>query len=167
MNAPVFPPADVAIPAEFQACLDAQRAAFVKAPDPHRADRLADLDALRRLIVENQDQLVSAVNADYGVRSEFETRFAEIFPVLDGIHDAKKRLRRWMKPSRRRVDLLTSFPGAQNWVIPQPLGVVGVIVPWNFPLMLSFSPLVSILAAGNRAMVKMSENSARLAETLI
>ncbi len=167
MNAPVFPPADVAIPAEFQACLDAQRAAFLKAPGPSRADRLADLDALRRLIVENQDRLVSAVNADYGVRSEFETRFAEIFPVLDGIHDAKKRLRRWMKPSRRRVDRLTTFPGAQNWVIPQPLGVVGVIVPWNFPLMLSFSPLVSILAAGNRAMVKMSENSERLAETLI
>ena len=70
-----------------------------------------------------------------------------------------------MKPRRRSVDHLT-FPGASNRVIPQPLGVVGVIVPWNFPLQLSFSPLVSIFAAGNRAMVKMSENSQHLAELL-
>ena len=167
MNAPAFPNVDAAIPAEFQSCLDAQRSAFLKAQEPSRAERLADLDALRRLIVENQPQLIAAVDADYGHRSDFETRFAEIFPVLDGIHDAKKRLRRWMKPRRRGVDRLTSFPGARNSVIPQPLGVVGVIVPWNFPLMLSFSPLVSIFAAGNRAMVKMSENSAALAETLI
>ena len=62
-----------------------------------------------------------------------------------------------MKPRRRRVDLMT-FPGAHNSVTPQPLGVVGVIVPWNFPITLSVTPLVSIFAAGNRAMVKMSEN---------
>lgn len=167
MNAPAFPNVDAAIPAEFQACLDAQRAAFLKAQEPSRAERLADLDALKRLIVENQSRLVAAVNTDYGSRSDFETRFAEIFPVVDGIHDARRCLRRWMKPRRRGVDRLTSFPGAHNSVIPQPLGVVGVIVPWNFPLMLSFSPLVSVFAAGNRAMVKMSENSAALADTLI
>ena len=166
MNAPVFP-ADLAIPAEFKTCLDAQRAAFLAAPEPSHAERLADLDGLRRLIIENDARIVAAINADYGVRSDFETRFAEIFPVLDGIHDAKKRLKSWMKPRKRRIDRLTTFPGASNRVIPQPLGVVGVIVPWNFPLMLSFSPLVSIFAAGNRAMVKMSENSDRLAETLI
>ena len=71
-----------------------------------------------------------------------------------------------MRPQRRSVDLL-AFAGARNQLIPQPLGVVGVIVPWNYPLMLSFGPLVSIFAAGNRAMVKMSENSRRLAELLI
>ena len=81
-----------------------------------------------------------------------------MFGVLDGARDAAKRVKSWMKPRRRRVDLFI-FPGSSNRVMPQPLGVVGVIVPWNFPLFLSFSPLVSIFAAGNRAMVKMSENS--------
>ncbi len=71
-----------------------------------------------------------------------------------------------MRPRRRKVDLLT-FAGASNRLVPQPLGVVGVIVPWNYPLYLSFGPLISIFAAGNRAMVKMSENSRRLAELLI
>jgi coniferyl-aldehyde dehydrogenase len=86
--------------------------------------------------------------------------------VQAGIHDTLRHLKSWMKPRRRRVDLL-AYPGARNRVIPQPLGVVGVIVPWNFPISLSFSPLVNIFAAGNRAMVKMSENSRRLAELLI
>src|SRR5205085_3794900 len=71
-----------------------------------------------------------------------------------------------MKPQRRHVDFFT-YPLARNRVIPQPLGVVGVIVPWNFPLNLSFCPLAAILAAGNRAMVKMSENSKALAQILM
>ena len=165
MNSPVFPP-EVAIPAEFQACLAAQRAAYLRALEPTYDERIADLKALARLIRENQAAIVAAIDADYGNRSEFETLFGEIFLVLDTIHDAQKRLKAWMRPQRRRVDLLT-FAGAKNRLIPQPLGVVGVIVPWNYPLMLSFSPLVSIFAAGNRAMVKMSENSLRLSELLV
>jgi coniferyl-aldehyde dehydrogenase len=92
--------------------------------------------------------------------------FAEYFVVLETINDTIKNLKRWMKPQRRRIDFMT-YPGARNRVIPQPLGVVGVIVPWNFPLNLSFAPLASIFAAGNRAMVKMSENSNNLAALLI
>jgi len=71
-----------------------------------------------------------------------------------------------MKPQRRNVDFFT-YPGARNRVIPQPVGVVGVIVPWNFPLNLSFAPLTGILAAGNRTMVKMSEKSQRLVTALM
>jgi coniferyl-aldehyde dehydrogenase len=85
---------------------------------------------------------------------------------VDGIGYALRHLRRWMRPQRRHVDLV-SFPGASNRVVPQPLGVVGVIVPWNFPVNLSFVPLTFIFAAGNRALVKMSENSRRLAALLI
>ncbi len=164
MNEPAFP--DLAIPVEFQSRFAAQRAAYLKAPEPTHAERVADLKALGRLVKDNQAAILAAINADYGARSEFETLFAEVFGVLDGARDAARRVKRWMKPRRRSVDLLT-FAGASNRVIPQPLGVVGVIVPWNFPLFLSFSPLVSIFAAGNRAMVKMSENSRRLAELLI
>jgi coniferyl-aldehyde dehydrogenase len=166
MNAPTFASADIAIPAEFEMCFRTQRQAYLKAPEPTHAERLADLKALSRLIKENQVAIVAAISADFGNRSEFETLFAEVFPVQDAIHAAARRLGSWMKPRRRRVDLLT-FPGAHNRLIPQPLGVVGVIVPWNYPLMLSLSPLVSIFAAGNRAMVRMSHNSRRLAELLI
>jgi coniferyl-aldehyde dehydrogenase len=166
MNAPTFPASGVVIPAEFQASFDAQRAAYLKAPEPTYAERVADLKGLSRLVKENQGAISSAINADYGNRSAFETKFGEVFYVIDAAHDAAKHLKGWMRPRRRHVDPV-AFAGARNRLIPQPLGVVGVIVPWNYPLMLSFGPLVSIFAAGNRAMVKMSENSRRLAELLI
>ncbi len=165
MNAPAFPIEPIAIPEEFQACFDRQRAAYLAAPEPSHEQRIADLKALARLLKDNKDELIAAINADYGNRSEFETLFAEYFVSLETIKDATKRLKKWMKPQRRHIDFLT-YPGAKNRVIPQPLGVVGVIVPWNFPLNLSFTPLAAIIAAGNRAMVKMSENSSRLAAVL-
>src|SRR5271166_5467869 len=165
MNAPESSFPDLAIPAEFQTRFDAQRGAFIKAPEPSRAERLADLKALSRLLKENQSAIVAAIDADYGGRSEFETLFGEIFASFDGLRDAQKRLARWMRPRRRSVDVLL-YPGARNRLIPQPIGVVGVIVPWNYPIFLSFGPLTGALAAGNRAMVKMSENSQVLVELL-
>jgi coniferyl-aldehyde dehydrogenase len=163
MNAPV---ADTQlIPAEFQHCFDAQRQAYLAQPEPDLQERRADLDTLARMIKENREALVAAVNQDYGTRSEFETLFAEFFVVLETIKDARKQLKGWMRPQRRHIDRMM-YPGASNRLIPQPLGVVGVIVPWNFPLNLTFSPLASIFAAGNRAMVKMSENSSTLARLL-
>jgi coniferyl-aldehyde dehydrogenase len=163
MNAPESFARDLAIPAEFQVRFEAQREAFRKAPEPSHAERLAELRALTRLLTENQRAIVAAIDADYGGRSGFETMFGEIFASLDGLHDARKRLARWMRPRRRAVDALL-YPGARNRLIPQPLGVVGVIVPWNYPIFLSFGPLTGAVAAGNRTMVKMSENSRRLAE---
>ena len=163
MNAPTTPYLDLPqIPAEFQQCFDSQRAAYLEHPEPTLAERRQDLLNLSRMLKENRDALVAAINADYGSRSEFETLFAEFFVVLETIKDSSKNLKKWMKPQRRHIDMLT-YPGASNRVIPQPLGVVGIIVPWNFPLNLTFSPLAAIFAAGNRAMVKMSENSRHLA----
>jgi coniferyl-aldehyde dehydrogenase len=118
------------------------------------------------MLKENRTALVDAINRDYGNRSEFETLFAEFFVVLETISDAAKHLKQWMKPQKRHIDFMM-YPGARNRVIPQPLGVVGIIVPWNFPLNLSFAPLAAIFAAGNRAMVKMSENSQHLAALLM
>ena len=150
----------------LQGALDAQRRAYARHPVPPYQERVADLRTLRRFLLENRDALIEAVNADYGNRSRHETLFGELVPVLDGIKHALKHLRRWMRPQRRAVDLVL-FPGARNRVLPQPLGVVGVIVPWNFPINLMFLPLTSIFAAGNRAMVKLSENSRHLAALLI
>jgi len=154
------------IPAEFEQCLAQQRAAYLADPNPSHAQRVADLKNLSRMLKENQAAMVDAINRDYGNRSEFETLFTEFFVVLEGIRDTIKHVKGWMKPMKRHVDMMM-YPLARNRVIPQPLGVVGVIVPWNFPLNLTFAPLTAIFAAGNRAMVKMSENSTQLARLLV
>jgi coniferyl-aldehyde dehydrogenase len=143
-----------------------QRQAYLAHPVPSLDERKADLRSLQRFVRDHKEAICAAISADYGHRSRHETLLAEIFPVVDGIDHVVKHLRRWMKPQRRGVDL-RNFLGARNRVIPQPLGVVGVIVPWNFPLNLSLIPLTYIFAAGNRAMVKMSENSRHLAQLLI
>jgi len=155
-----------AIAAELDSCLQLQRTAYLADPVPDYEQRKADLFTLKRMISENSDAFIDAINRDYGNRSRHETLMAEIILVLDGIHFAIKHLKRWMKTQRREIDF-TMHPGAKNRVIPQPLGVVGVIVPWNFPLQLGFVPLTYIFAAGNRAMIKMSENSIHLSRLLI
>ena len=123
MNAPFATPVEISIPSVFQICFENQRAAYLAAPAPTYSERIADLRSLARLLKENRETLVAAINADYGNRSEFETLFAEYFVVLENIRDTAKHLRKWMKPQRRKVDFLT-YPGARNRVIPQPLGVV-------------------------------------------
>jgi coniferyl-aldehyde dehydrogenase len=150
----------------LQGALALQRRAYRAAPVPDRAAREADLRTLQRFVRENTDAICAAISADYGHRSRHETLLAEIFPALDGIDDAIKHLGGWMRPQRRSVNRLL-FGLASNRVVPQPVGVVGVIVPWNFPLNLSMVPLTAIFAAGNRALVKMSENSRHLAKLLI
>lgn len=154
------------IPTPLDLALALQRQAYLAHPVPSHDERVADLRTLQRFIRENKDALCDAISADYGHRSTHETLLAEIFPAIDGIDHVVKHLRGWMKTQRRSVDW-RNFLGARNRVMPQPLGVVGVIVPWNFPLNLSLVPLSYIFAAGNRAMVKMSENSRQLARLLI
>lgn len=144
---------------------DKQHAAYLADPVPTYQQRKDDLLALKRMINENREEIISAICQDYGNRSRHETLFAEIISVTDGINDTIKKLKKWMKVQKRHVDG-SMFAGGKNRVIPQPLGVSGIIVPWNFPVNLSFSPLASSFAAGNRAMVKMSENSVALSQLL-
>ncbi|MBP6851049.1 MAG: aldehyde dehydrogenase family protein, partial [Rhodoferax sp.] len=123
----------------LQHALDLQRTAYLAHPVPSLAERKADLRTLQRFVREHKDALCDAISADYGHRSRHESLLAEIVPAVDGIDHVIGQLRRWMRPQRRSVDL-RSFLGASNRVIPQPLGVVGVIVPWNFPINLSMVP---------------------------
>lgn len=159
-------PDDLPLTETLRAALAQQRAAHHARPVPTLAERRDDLKRLRAFLRDHERALCEAVSADYGHRSSHETRLTEIAPAVDGIGHVLGALPRWMRPQRRGVDWL-SFPGARNRVVPQPLGVVGVIVPWNFPVNLSFVPLTYVFAAGNRAMVKMSENSRHLAALLI
>lgn len=137
--------------------LAAQRAAYRANPMPSAEQRRAWLKALRELILGEKQALIEAVSRDFSNRAAEETLLAEIMPSLHGIDYASKRLGRWMKPSRRSVGL--AFQPAAAKVVYQPLGVVGVIVPWNYPLYLAFGPLIGALAAGNRVMIKMSEST--------
>jgi len=164
MNRPEDP--TIATRQQLEAALAAQRRAYLADPVPSLDERGQDLRTLQRFVREQRQALCDAISADYGHRSQHETVLAEIFPVINGIDHALAHLRRWARPQRRPIDRL-NFGLASNRVIPQPLGVVGIIVPWNFPLNLSLLPLTYAFAAGNRALVKMSENSRHLAQLLI
>jgi len=145
---------------------DAQRALYLATPNPGLEQRRRDLENLKRMINEHREDIITAISQDYGNRSRHETQFAEIITVTDGINDTIKHLKKWTRVQKRHVDQ-SMFMGGRNRVIPQPLGVVGIIVPWNFPINLSFMPLAAAFAAGNRAMVKMSENSIHLTRLLM
>ncbi|WP_137885956.1 coniferyl aldehyde dehydrogenase [Pseudomonas sp. 2FE] len=134
-----------------------QREAFRANPMPAAEQRRQWLNALRELLLGEQEALIQAISQDFSNRAAEETLLAEIMPSVQGIHYAHKRIKKWMKPSRRAVGL--AFQPASAKVVYQPLGVVGVIVPWNYPLFLAVGPLVGALAAGNRVMIKMSEST--------
>jgi coniferyl-aldehyde dehydrogenase len=148
----------------MQATFEHQRLAFAAKPFPSLAERKDKLKVLRSLLQRYQDCIAESVSADFGGRSPAETKLVEVLgPILE-INHALHALRKWMKPSRRRTELL--FLTNRARVVYQPKGVVGVITPWNFPLYLSLGPLVAALAAGNRVMIKMSELSPRTTELL-
>jgi coniferyl-aldehyde dehydrogenase len=157
-------PAEIAYPQESEQAFNElehlfnnQRRAFAANPMPLAGQRLQWLKTLRTLLSDERQALVDAINSDFSHRSADETLLAELMPSLLGIQYASKHLKKWMKPSRRHVGM--AFQPASAKVIYQPLGVVGVIVPWNYPLFLAIGPLVGALSAGNRVMLKLSEST--------
>ena len=127
------------------------------------ATRANQLDNLEVMLSDNQALLAKSISADFGYRSESETQFAELFPSFTGISYAKKHGKRWMKA--QRVSISALYMPAHNEVLPQPLGVVGIMVPWNYPLFLAIGPMIDALTAGNRIMIKMSEAAPQFAQT--
>jgi len=142
---------------QLQRLFQAQRQAYAAHPMPPAEQRRQWLASLQRMLSDERQALIDAISQDFGNRSADETLLGELMPSLQGIHHARQHLKRWMKPSRRRVGL--AFQPASAKVVYQPLGVVGVIVPWNYPLFLCIGPLVGALAAGNRVMLKLSEST--------
>src|ERR1700720_3504544 len=124
-------------------------------PAPGFSQRLDRLARLRAAVSENEGCFEQAISADFGHRSATETLIAETMLVLGEIRHASKHLKKWMAP--QRVSTALQFMPAKNRLIPQPLGVVGIIAPWNYPLQLTLAPAVGALAAGNRVMIKPSE----------
>jgi coniferyl-aldehyde dehydrogenase len=149
---------------EAQRIFALQREAYLRQPYPSLAERRERLTILERILVDNSDAIADAINRDFGHRSAEESKLLELFGCIDGIRYTRRKLRAWMKPQRRHISVL--FASGSNRVIPQPKGVVGIVSPWNYPLFLTVSPLTSILAAGNRAMIKMAANSQHLCRLL-
>ncbi len=137
------------------ALLARQRAAFAATPVPTADTRKASLLKLEAVLKREQGRIADAISADFGNRSRAETVLSEILPSLSAAAHARAHLASWMKPSRRTVGM--NFKPAKNRVEYQPVGVVGVISPWNYPIYLTIGPLIDILAAGNRCMIKPSE----------
>lgn len=139
----------------LQAVFDEQMAAFRAAPSPSIDQRLAKLKKLEHLLLDNRQAIIDALMADFGHRCEEETRMAEISGSVVHIRYAIKHLAKWMRPESRDTSIW--FLPGKNHIQAQPLGVVGIMSPWNYPINLAVAPLASALAAGNRAMIKMSE----------
>ena len=124
-------------------------------PMPSLALRRSRLTALKSALLAHKQALCDALALDYGQRSDYDSLVADILPCVMQINYSLKRLKGWMRPARRHPGLLLA--PARVEVHYQPLGVVGIMVPWNFPVMLSLGPLIGAIAAGNRAMIKLSE----------
>ncbi len=149
---------------ELHALFDAQRAACLGVPFPEWSERAGHLRSLKALLQDNLDVIVAAIDSDFGQRPRQETLMAEMLGSLNGIRDALAHGRRWMRPQRRAANFW--LRPARARVMPQPLGVVGIIVPWNYPLFLMVGPLTAALGAGNRVMIKLSEYAPGFAELM-
>ena len=131
---------------------------------PTYGERLAALEKLERAVRGNRDALVAACNADFGRRSPLETLAADVLVTLDEIRHARKHLRQWMRPQSRPINL--TFRPASGEVRFAPLGVIGIVAPWNYPFQLAIVPLANALAAGNRVMIKPSEHTPQVSALL-
>jgi coniferyl-aldehyde dehydrogenase len=139
----------------FKQVLAAQRAAYLHDGAPSLAKRRSDLKKFKAALIARRRAIEEAINADVGNRSRHETAIMEVLGVVQGIDYLNRNLRRFMRPSRRHIALHQR--SGSNHVEYQPLGVVGVISPWNYPVNLSLMPVVTAIAAGNRVMLKPSK----------
>jgi len=136
-----------------------QRAAFRADPNPTLASRHADLERLAVALLSRRETLAATISEDFGNRARQESLLAEVFVTIKAIRHAQEHLAAWMAPRPKKVDWL--FQPGRAELLPQPLGVIGIISPWNYPVQLALAPLVAALAAGNRALLKPSELTPR------
>ena len=144
--------------------LKRQRAAFTTALPESMAVRRDRIDRAIALLIDHQDAFAKAVSADFGHRSTEQTLMTDIMPSVGALKHAKKHFEAWGRAEKRKAMFPLGLLGAKAEVVYQPKGVVGVIAPWNFPVGMVMVPMAGILAAGNRAMIKPSEFTERVAQ---
>lgn len=148
-------PLPTLVAAMIDQIFDEQQKAFRANPNPSAGERKQQLATVIELLRDNADRIALAISEDFGHRSAYETKLLELFPTIEDARHAKKNVASWMRTER--VATAVWYKPARSRIIKQPLGVVGIVVPWNYPINLSIGPLIAALAAGNRAMIKMSE----------
>ncbi|MGE8140763.1 coniferyl aldehyde dehydrogenase [Novosphingobium sp. NPDC080210] len=146
------------------AVLARQKAAFTAAMPEGHAIRRDRIDRAIALLVDHKDAFAKAVSADFGHRSTEQTLMTDIMPSVGALKHARKHFEAWSRDEKRKAMFPLGLLGAKAKVVYQPKGVVGVIAPWNFPIGMVMVPMAGILAAGNRAMVKPSEFTERVAD---
>ena len=152
--------------ANLNASLESMRAAQLAEGIPTAAVRKARLQKCIDLLVDNQDPIAKALDADYAGRPEPLTLMSEVMMPLNHLKMAIKNVETWMKPERRKVQFPLGLFGARAELRYQPKGVVGIMSPWNFPIAMIVNPLSQALAAGNRVMIKPSEFNPATADLL-
>lgn len=149
---------------EVREAYERLRRAYLAEPCPTADEREDRLDRLVRMLQAHRDAIVEAADADFGGRSRHETLLADVYSTLEAARHARRHVRGWMRP--RSVAPSWIFRPSRARVESQPLGVVGILAPWNYPVNLALGPLAAALAAGNRVLVKPSELVPRTAQLL-
>ncbi|MFQ6370692.1 coniferyl aldehyde dehydrogenase [Shewanella sp. YIC-542] len=159
---PVSPSSSATVP--LQQLLHHQQQAFATTPYPSLAERRHQLQALKKALLAGYPQLLGAMSRDFGHRSHYDSLLGDVLPVITYLNYCLRRLPRWMKSQKRHSGMLLA--PAKIRVDYHPKGVCGILVPWNYPVMLALSPLINALAAGNRVMLKLSEITPKTNEAL-
>ena len=155
-------------PSALESAFAKLKAGYGANPFPDLRTRRGHLKALRKNLIKRKEDFALAVGQDFGGRSRLEVLYSEVFVSVHALRNAEDNVARWMERREVEVDMPLQFASA--WIMPQPVGVVGVIAPWNYPIFLAMGPLAGALAAGNRVLLKPSEftpaTSALLAELI-
>ena len=130
---------------------------FLENFNPNINDRIDRIKRIQKLVEENIDAFHKSLREDFGSRHEQLSLMADTMPVINNAKHALKNIKKWVKHDNRKPNFPLGLLGSKAYVQFQPYGVVGIISPWNFPLTLSIAPLIEIFAAGNNAMIKLSE----------
>tara|TARA_B100002019_G_scaffold120795_1_gene103731 strand:+ start:420 stop:1847 length:1428 start_codon:yes stop_codon:yes gene_type:complete len=137
--------------------LKLQREHFLNEGPPSYELRIDRLDRVQDMVIQNKDRITEALNTDFGSRSPNQSLISDVYAILPAFSHAKKHLKSWMKDEKRKSNFPFGLLGAKSYIHREPLGVVGMISPWNFPMYLSLAPLAGIFSAGNQVMHKPSE----------
>src|SRR5262249_5957297 len=148
----------------LRAILDRQRAAFMAEGPPGVAVRRNRIDRLLALVLDNADAFIDAMEADFGTRPKTGSLFTEVLGMISVIEHTRSHVSQWMRATK--LMRAARLVGLKAEVHPSPLGVVGIIGPWNYPLQLAVLPASAAFAAGNRGMIQMSEYTPRTAELM-
>ena len=166
MNAPQSVTQAEDIEQRMLQALEAQRKDYLREGDVSAETRIDRLDRGIDVVLKYQDKIVEALNADFSCRARQVSLLTDVAASVTPMKHARKHLRKWMRPQRRPTMFPLNLLGGRSRIEYQPLGVVGVISPWNFPVNLTFGPLAGILAAGNRALIKPSEFTPATSEVM-